>query len=84
MDAVVPLPPSRHGVRLIVGGSGPRRTPRLAGRFADELNLFGADPETVRARAAAVREAATDAGRDPDSVKLSAMITPLVGVDRTD
>jgi alkanesulfonate monooxygenase SsuD/methylene tetrahydromethanopterin reductase-like flavin-dependent oxidoreductase (luciferase family) len=78
---LTPLPSPGDGLRVIVGGSGPRRTPRLAGTYADELNLFGADPETVRTRVAATRQAAETAGRHPDSIAFSAMMSPLVGRD---
>ncbi|MET0830808.1 MAG: LLM class flavin-dependent oxidoreductase [Acidimicrobiia bacterium] len=81
---LTPLPSPGDGLRLIIGGSGPRRTPDLAGRYADELNLFGADAETVRTRVAATRQAAVAAGRDPDSVAFSAMMSPLVGRDRAE
>jgi alkanesulfonate monooxygenase SsuD/methylene tetrahydromethanopterin reductase-like flavin-dependent oxidoreductase (luciferase family) len=81
---VNPLPSPGDGVRLIIGGTGPRRTPDLAGRYADELNLFGADPATVRARTAATRQAAGEAGRDPDALSFSAMMSPLVGRDRAE
>ncbi len=81
---LTPLPSPGDGLRLIIGGSGPRRTPGLAGKYADELNLFGADPETVRTRVAATRRAAEAAGRHPDSVTFSAMMSPLVGRDRAE
>jgi F420-dependent oxidoreductase-like protein len=47
---------------LIVGGSGPRRTPMLAARFADEFNHF----DTLESTAPVldrVRQACADAGR---------------------
>ncbi len=49
---------------LIVGGSGPRRTPNLAARFADEFNVpFEALTETDRILDG-VRQACTDLGRE--------------------
>ncbi|CAN5319783.1 LLM class F420-dependent oxidoreductase [soil metagenome] len=71
-------------VRMIIGGSGERRTPALAGRHADEYNLFTVDPDTVRHRTAAMRRAADAIGRDPDAVTMSALVTPIVGADRAD
>jgi F420-dependent oxidoreductase-like protein len=47
---------------LLVGGSGPRRTPHLAARFADEFNLFETLPETERVFDR-VRQACADIGR---------------------
>jgi F420-dependent oxidoreductase-like protein len=49
---------------LIVGGSGPRRTPNLAARFADEFNVpFEGLAETERILDG-VRQACDDLGRD--------------------
>lgn len=52
--------PTPSGIRLIVGGSGERRTPRLAGTHADEYNqFFDAPPELAR-RISVMRQAAGD------------------------
>ena len=69
--------PKPSGLRLIVGGSGPKRTPTLAGQFADELNLTLRDPQEVPQRVEAMRRAA--AGRD---VEVTLMTQAIVG--RTD
>ena len=65
-----PIAPKPNGhVRLLVGGIGATRTPRLAGTYADEFNVYpGPDLEIRidRARAATVA-----AGRDPDALTLS-------------
>jgi F420-dependent oxidoreductase-like protein len=70
-----PLPP------VIVGGLGPRRTPRLAARFADEFNAPFARPEHAAQLFSAVQVACEVAGRDPSSLRLSAAITTICGVD---
>ena len=67
---------------LIVGGRGPRRTPRLAARFASEYNIAYADLPTAAAQYSRVREACAAAGRDPASIRLSA--TLLICCGRTD
>lgn len=66
--------------RLIIGGDGPRRTPALAARFADEYNTFSGPAET-RERIARVRAAAESLGRDPDDLSYSAVVQVVVGVD---
>lgn len=82
IDGVVrPLAP---GVRFIVGGSGPARTPRLAARWADEYNTFFRSPEELGARIRVLREEADRLGRDPASITCSVMGPPLVGVDESD
>jgi len=56
--------PAQARVPIIVGGGGPRRTPGLAARFADEFNLpFASLPDTA-AQFDRVRAAADVAGRE--------------------
>ena len=65
-----PLSPSPIGeVPLLVGGTGSFKTPRLAGMFANEFNIYpGPD---MAERIQRFRDAAVDAGRDPDEIRLS-------------
>lgn len=66
---------------LIVGGTGKKRTPTLAGRFADEYNQSPAPTGALALNIATMRAAATEAGRDPDSIVCSVMGSVLVGLD---
>jgi alkanesulfonate monooxygenase SsuD/methylene tetrahydromethanopterin reductase-like flavin-dependent oxidoreductase (luciferase family) len=50
---------------VIVGGHGPRRTPALAARYADEFNIAFSPADEVAAQFGRVREACAAAGRDP-------------------
>ncbi|HEX6946870.1 MAG TPA: LLM class flavin-dependent oxidoreductase [Acidimicrobiia bacterium] len=52
--------PKPQGIRLVIGGSGEKRTPTLAGRRADEYNMFLRRPEDAAPRIAVMREAAGD------------------------
>lgn len=52
--------PKPMGIRLVIGGSGPKRTPRLAGTRADEYNFFICGPDEARAKVSVMREAAGD------------------------
>ena len=65
-----PLSPVPIGtIPLLVGGTGKYKTPRLAGMFADEFNIYpGAD---MAGRIQRFREAAVESGRDPDEILLS-------------
>ncbi|MCL1598251.1 MAG: LLM class flavin-dependent oxidoreductase [Actinomycetia bacterium] len=56
-------------IPLVVGGTGGHKTPRLAGRFANEFNVYPG-PDMGR-RIERFRAAAIEAGRDPDAVRLS-------------
>ncbi len=69
---------------LVVGGMGPRRTPELAGRYADEYNVYPAPPREMAARIARARSAAGEAGRDPDALLISSSGAVLVGRDEAD
>jgi F420-dependent oxidoreductase-like protein len=67
---------------LIVGGAGPRRTPALAARFADEFNA-GFGPE-VTGRFARFRRICEEVGRDPATVRLSVVVPVFCGSDESE
>jgi alkanesulfonate monooxygenase SsuD/methylene tetrahydromethanopterin reductase-like flavin-dependent oxidoreductase (luciferase family) len=69
--------PAQSRVPVIIGGTGPRRTPALAARFADEFNsgLTG-DIGTVFGT---VRRACEQAGRDPATLRYSAVLPVCCG-----
>lgn len=52
--------PKPEGLRIVIGGSGPKRTPRLAGSRADEYNIFVCPPEEARVKIDVMRDAAGD------------------------
>jgi alkanesulfonate monooxygenase SsuD/methylene tetrahydromethanopterin reductase-like flavin-dependent oxidoreductase (luciferase family) len=58
-------------LRLLVGGGGPRKTPRLAGLYGDEFNIYAGPPDYFMNRAAVARGWAEEAGRDPAALFLS-------------
>ncbi|MEE8457770.1 MAG: LLM class flavin-dependent oxidoreductase [Acidimicrobiia bacterium] len=64
-------PAASDRLGIVVGGSGKRRTPTLAGRFADEYNMFVTDTETIAQRLGVMRDAATRADRNPDEILIS-------------
>ena len=67
----LPKPVQRPGPPIIVGGWGPRRTPRLAATYAAEFNLGFATPEETAPQFDLVRDACRARDRDPDSITLS-------------
>lgn len=73
--------PSR--LRLVVGGAGAHRTPRLAGTYADEYNVFPARTP-VGERVERARSAAEAAGRHPDRLLMSFACPPLIGEDEAE
>ena len=80
----LPKPAQRPRPPVVIGGTGPRRTPRLAARFADEYN---AQFHSVRDSAAAfarTREACEAIGRYPDSMIYSVAHTVCCGKDEAE
>ncbi len=62
---------------VIVGGSGPKRTPAIAARFADEFN--GALGTDLRERFAVFDAACERIGRDPATARHSAVLPVACG-----
>jgi F420-dependent oxidoreductase-like protein len=80
----LPKPAQRPRPPVILGGGGPRRTPRLAARFADEFNLPFASVADSAAGFARVREACEAAGRYPASMTYSVAQTVCCGKDEAE
>ena len=79
-----PKPVQRPRPPVIIGGFGPRRTPRLVARFADEFNVPFVDPATTAALGANVDEACRTAGRDPATVIRSSAQVLCCGADEAE
>jgi alkanesulfonate monooxygenase len=73
--AQTPRPP------VIIGGFGPKRTPALAAKYADEFNVAFADMDRATAQFGRVADACRAAGRDPESLRLSTAQVICVGKD---
>jgi F420-dependent oxidoreductase-like protein len=71
-------------VPIIVGGHGPRRTPALAARFADEINIGFSDLATTTAQFDRTRAACEAIGRDPSELVYSAAQTVCCGTDEAE
>jgi alkanesulfonate monooxygenase SsuD/methylene tetrahydromethanopterin reductase-like flavin-dependent oxidoreductase (luciferase family) len=77
-------PPGLSRPRVIIGGHGLTRTPRVAGRFADECNTLARSPEEAKAFFDACAEGFETAGRDPSSMRRSHLLTVLCAEDDAD
>lgn len=65
----VPQPLRPGGPRIVIGGSGEKKTLRFVAKYADACNLFGAEPDQI-AHKIEVLDAHCDAeGRDPGEVQ---------------
>ena len=71
----VPHPP------IVIGGGGPRRTPRLVARYASEFNVMFGSPEQVPEIVGRVRRACEAIGRDPATLGISVANTLVLGSD---
>ena len=82
-----PVQRSRDGaprVPIIVGGHGPKRTPALAARFADEFNVGFSDLAVTTEQLDRVRAACEAAGRDPQELVYSAAQVVCCGSDEAE
>ncbi len=80
----LPKPVQRPRPPILIGGRGPRRTPQLAARYADEFNVAFVSVEQTAAVFGRVREACQAAGRDPGSLVYSAGQTVCCGRDEAE
>lgn len=65
----VPPPIQQPRPRLLIGGSGERKTLRLVARYADANNLFGSSPEVIQHKLEVLAEHCRAEGRDPATIQ---------------
>jgi F420-dependent oxidoreductase-like protein len=80
----LPKPAQRPRPPLLIGGTGKRRTPALAARYADEFNLPFATQEVTRTQIARVRSACEEIGRDPGELVYSNALVLCCGATDAD
>jgi F420-dependent oxidoreductase-like protein len=80
----LPKPAQRPRPPVLVGGTGPRRTPELAARYADELNVAFQPAAEVAEQFQRVRRACAHAGRDPATMTWSAAQVLCCGRDEAE
>lgn len=76
--------PRPGNLRLLIGGGGRVKTPRIAGRYADEFNIYSCLPDLYREKADTARTHAVEAGRDPEAILLSAASPALAARKESD
>jgi F420-dependent oxidoreductase-like protein len=77
----LPKPAQQPRPPVLIGGAGPRRTPRLAAAYADEYNVPFSGVADSAAAFGRVREACAAAGRDGASMRYSVAHTVCCGRD---
>ncbi|MFJ6674238.1 LLM class F420-dependent oxidoreductase [Actinosynnema sp. NPDC091369] len=75
------LPKPARRIPVLIGGTGRKRTPALAARFADEFNLPFQSVGTATEVLARVDAACAEIGRDPKEITRSAALVVCVGRD---
>ncbi len=65
-----PMNPARADMSLLVGGSGEKRTMRIAAQYADEWNAWST-PEIMRGKLDVLRRHCDQLGRDFDEIAVS-------------
>lgn len=74
-----PRPAQRPHPPVIVGGTGPKRTPAVAARFATEFNAGLGTPAQLRERIAVFERACEAIGRDPGEAGRSILVPVACG-----
>lgn len=80
----LPKPVQEGGPPIVMGGTGPRRTPELAALHAAEFNLAFDTLERFAERQATVGAACAAIGRDPSSMVYSAALVLCCGRDEAE
>ncbi len=80
----LPKPAQQPHPPLIIGGTGARRTPMLAARFANEYNVAFSSIETTKTQFDRVSAACSEIGRDPTEIRRSAALVVAVARDEAE
>jgi F420-dependent oxidoreductase-like protein len=67
----VPQPVRRPHPRILIGGSGEKKTLRLVAQYADACNLFDTGADGVRHKLEVLERHCADVGRDPAEIERS-------------
>ena len=80
----LPKPVQRPRPPIIVGGGGPKRTPRLAATYADEFNAMFTPVDKLGVDYERVDRACEAIGRDPTTMVRSVAVPACVGADEAE
>ena len=80
----LPKPRQQPRVPIIIGGKGPKRTPRLVATYADEFNVSFPPIDVFTHHRGLVRAACEAGQRDPDSLVYSCALIVCCGTDEAE
>ena len=69
-----PKPVQRPYPPIWIGGSGPKRTLRIAAQYADVWNAAGGSPQEIAASSVILDQHCADIGRDPAQIRRSVQL----------
>ena len=81
---LLPRPQRPRGPRILIGGSGPKRTMPLVARYADIWNAVMLSPDEFRTRSALLDKLLIEAGRQPSDVQRTMMRGLSFGRDKAE
>ncbi|MGN6472337.1 MAG: LLM class flavin-dependent oxidoreductase, partial [Mycobacteriales bacterium] len=68
-----PLPLSKPGPRILIGGGGEKKTLRLVALYGDACNLFAYNPSEVEHKLDVLRQHCEEVGRDYNAIEKTVM-----------
>jgi len=80
----LPKPVQQPHPPIIIGGYGTKRTPALAARYAREFNLAFPPLDVYREAVQRVKQACTDSGRDPATLRTTVALVVCCGRDEAE
>jgi alkanesulfonate monooxygenase SsuD/methylene tetrahydromethanopterin reductase-like flavin-dependent oxidoreductase (luciferase family) len=78
-----PMPVSSPRPRIMIGGSGERKTLRMVAQYADACNIFGG-PDDVALKLDVLRRHCDALGRDPNEIEVTVMYRDFPAGTTTD
>lgn len=78
----LPKPVQVGGIPVVIGGGGPKRTPRLAATYATEFNAPFQSASKTSELYANVRSACETIGRDPSTMTMSTALVVCCGASQ--
>ena len=73
-------PVSSEEVKIIVGGGGLKKTPTLAGKYADEYNIYASPEGGLSKRIQTFSQVAEENGRNISDIEISTACPPVVAM----
>jgi alkanesulfonate monooxygenase SsuD/methylene tetrahydromethanopterin reductase-like flavin-dependent oxidoreductase (luciferase family) len=78
-----PMPVSSPRPRIMIGGTGERKTLRMVAQYADACNIFGG-PDEVAQKLDVLRRHCDALGRDPNEIEVTVMYRDFPAGTTTD